>query len=262
MTGRVLDQFYTQDCVARLCFKELEDVLVALNITPTVWLEPSAGTGAFYSLLPKGKRLGVDLEPKCNEVIKTDFLEYKLNRVDYITIGNPPFGKNSSLALKFLNKAALHSEVVAFIVPNTFKKESMVRRIHKNLHLYKDIPLKPHSFVFNGKDYDVPCSFQIWVKKPNKRIDNPAVNTHPDFEFTTKEKASFAIQRVGANAGRIKKDFSVVALTSHYFIKASNDVQKTFEKIDWSAVKHNTAGNPSIAKSEVVSLYLKAAESS
>jgi hypothetical protein len=256
MTDRALDQFYTQDGVAKLCFAELRRVLdKELCIKTKYWLEPSAGTGSFYSLLPKAKRLGVDLAPKCEGVVEADFLTYTLPRSDYITVGNPPFGKNSSLALKFLNKAGLHSEVVAFIVPNTFKKTSLIKRVNEFLHLHSEMPLKPYSFIFNGKDYDVPCSFQIWVKRPYKRIDSVLETKHLDFEFTTKEKADFAIQRVGANAGRIKKEFNLVSPSSHYFIKAAEDVRIQFEKIDWSKVKHNTAGNPSIAKSEIVLMY-------
>ena len=40
----------------------------------------------------------------------------------YLVIGNPPFGKISSLAVKFFNKSAEYADVIAFIVPRTLKE--------------------------------------------------------------------------------------------------------------------------------------------
>ena len=31
--------------------------------------------------------------------------------------GNPPFGRNSSLALKFIKKCCIHGDTIAFILP-------------------------------------------------------------------------------------------------------------------------------------------------
>ena len=60
--ARALDQFYTARPVAAQCFKALQ-----LAVEPRAgdfYLEPSAGDGAFYELMPKRRRLGLDLEPK------------------------------------------------------------------------------------------------------------------------------------------------------------------------------------------------------
>ena len=76
-----------------------------------------------------------------------------------------------------------------------------------------------------------------------------------DFIFVDKSEADFAIQRVGVAAGKVKVDFEKYAVASHYFIKANEKVRKVFEKINWSSVKGNTAGNPSISKSELINLY-------
>ena len=37
----------------------------------------------------------------------------------------PPFGKVSSLAIRFFNKCAQFSDVIAFIIPRTFNKVSV-----------------------------------------------------------------------------------------------------------------------------------------
>lgn len=257
MKSKVLDQFYTRKEVAKQCFAFLKKTLTnKLGLEgPYYWLEPSAGTGAFFNLLPEENRLGIDLDPQVDGIISSDFLDYDLPRTDYITVGNPPFGKNASLALKFINKAAAHSQVVAFIVPKTFKKESLVNRIDSSLHLAAELPLIENAFVFNEKDYAVPCVFQVWVKKQTPRIKWKSALTHKDFSFVKREEADIAFQRVGVNAGRVKKEFNNVAASSHYFIKASPEVVRNLESIDWNRVKHNTAGNPSISRGELVRLY-------
>lgn len=250
-----LDQFFTKKDLAIRYLNILKEYLIANNIQQNRWLEPSAGSGSFFNLLPKEDRLGIDISPKIPEVIDSDFLKYNLIEKDYITIGNPPFGKNSSLAIKFFNKCSLHSKVVAFIVPKTFKKHSVISKLDDNFHLELSEDVPDYGFELEGKSYNVPCVFQIWVKKDKKREKVIISRIHKDFIFCKKEEASFAIQRVGANAGRIKTDLKKIAIASHYFLKATDEVKKIFEQINWNNVKYNTAGNPSISKIELVNLY-------
>jgi hypothetical protein len=69
--AKELDQFYTKDYIAEHCINSLTGYypLEAFNHI----IEPAAGTGAFYSLLPEDKRIGLDLDPKI-DVEKCDFL--------------------------------------------------------------------------------------------------------------------------------------------------------------------------------------------
>jgi hypothetical protein len=134
MKSRQLDQFYTKKEVALKYYQITDSFLQKNHIEIDMWLEPSAGTGAFYNLLPINK-IGIDLEPKIENVIEHDFLTYILEDKRYVTIGNPPFGKNSSLAIKFFNKCAEKSEVIAFILPKTFKKDSVINKLNKNFAL-------------------------------------------------------------------------------------------------------------------------------
>ena len=100
-----------------------------------LWLEPSAGNGAFYELLPPN-RLGFDIRESQNpEIIIKDFLklpvEYFTSKFNHVvTIGNPPFGKNSSLAVKFFNHCAEFSECIAMVLPKTFLKSSIQNRLN------------------------------------------------------------------------------------------------------------------------------------
>ena len=146
-----LDQFYTKpeavDRVLPLIDCSLFDYVV----------EPSAGAGDFLRRLPKATRVGIDLEPADPEIKKGDFFDFKpATTENVLTIGNPPFGKNSSLAVKFFNHAASFSDFIAFIVPRTFRKPSIINRLHQNFHLTKELILPLNSFYTpEGEDYEV-----------------------------------------------------------------------------------------------------------
>lgn len=254
MNSKELDQYYTKEIIAKVCYEYTLDFLNQHNIVYDLWLEPSAGTGSFFKLLPSN-RIGIDLNPKFPRIFSHDFFTFPLPEKKYVTIGNPPFGKNSSLAIKFFNKCAEKSVIIAFIVPKTFKKASITRTLNEYFHLEFEYDLPTNSFIFEDEEYDVPCVFQIWVKKEIKRDKIKFLNKHVDFEFVSKINGNYAIQRVGVNAGRVKTNFIDCAAPSHYFIKSSEEVRKIFENIDWSSVKYNTAGNPSISKHELITLY-------
>jgi len=75
MSKVILDQFYTRDDIAK---KYYEIFKTYINIDEyDIILEPSAGKGSFFKLLPNNKREGLDLDPKYNNIIKQDFFTYK-----------------------------------------------------------------------------------------------------------------------------------------------------------------------------------------
>lgn len=254
--SKELDQFYTNEKTALLCYTRLKDYLSKKNINSKemIWLEPSAGTGSFYNLMPENK-IGIDIDPKIDNVIKFDFLNFDLPVENYIALGNPPFGKNSSLAIKFFNKCALSCDIVAFIVPKTFKKESVKNRLDQNMHLVEEWDIEDFSFILDDKKVNVPCVFQIWKKEDVLREKIKPMNRVEGLIFCKKEEADIAFQRVGVNAGRIKsKDkFETISPSSHIFIKFENKEDLLIlETIDWTDIKYNTAGNPSISRSELI----------
>lgn len=243
------DQYYTQQEMADYYLgvvEEHEDLSIYRMV------EPSAGTGAFYKRLPAG-RLGFDPYPKYPGIITADFLNVTLptNRPVAI-IGNPPFGKNSSMAVRFFNHAAPQSDLIAFILPRTFRKTSIMNRLNRDFHLVHEENVPAYAFLFRSEPYDVPAVFQIWKRKPGLRPLTPVETRHPDFEFTTKDRADFAIQRVGAQAGRVHHNFEM-APAAHYFIRGA--VEHIMARLDFASVVGNVAGNPSLAKSEIVALY-------
>lgn len=251
------DQYYTQDQVADALFDE-----VVKRYNPDLYqmLEPSAGTGAFFRLMPPGS-LGIDIDPKGPGIIQADFLERRVEGGRPVaTIGNPPFGTNASMAVKFFNHAATMSDVIAFVLPRTFRKRQLQNRLNDNFHLVHEQVVPADAFLFMGKPYNVPAVFQIWERRGQRALHVIQTN-HPDFEFTTPDQADFAIQRVGAKAGRIHHD-SERSANAHYFVRVANRsaraidrVQRIMRRLDFPGAAGNVAGNPSLAKSEIVALY-------
>jgi hypothetical protein len=228
------------------------------------WLEPSAGTGSFFDYFPPNS-IGIDLDPKAKGIVKQDFLSYVPPHAGpWAVVGNPPFGKNASLALRFFNHAASFADVIAFIVPRTFEKDSLQRRLALSMHLVKEIALNPASFTMDEIRYAVPCVFQVWQKGATTRVLPARRLTHPDFSFVARPSADFAFQRVGVAAGKIKSlNHPALAAPSHHFLRVTNrkkvaEVRARFEAICWKDVKHKTAGNPSIGKQEMIDAFTAA----
>lgn len=252
-TGIRLDQYFTRHDVAAYLYEVLKRYFDPNNYQ---MIEPSAGEGAFFSLLTAGS-IGYDLEPRYPGIRKADFLSVDLS-VDVGDreagiFGNPPFGRNSSTAVRFFNHAAAHgARFIALILPRTFRKPSIQNRLDRAYHLLHEEDVRDHAFLFDGQPYDVPTTFQIWERRAEPRELTLMETRHPDFEFTGPDNADFAIQRVGARAGRIHQDFAR-SKSSHYFIRG--DVQTVMAQLDFASVARNTAGNPSLARSEIVRLY-------
>jgi predicted RNA methylase len=264
-TAEELDQYYTNPVYAEQFLKQIGEKL-DLN-SADILLEPSAGAGSFYGQMDLTKSIGLDLDPQYPGVIQTDFFDWiPPTGKKIITIGNPPFGKNANLAVKFFNKSAEFSDAIAFIIPRTFRKASLVNRLNNQFHKIYDELTPPDSFLFNGNPYDVPCVAQIWVRKEEQRekINTIKLTQMKNwFEMVEPNFSDFAIQRVGGRAGQIRlADRMNYAKMSHYFIKSVNPkTLDIFKAVDFNRVKHNTAGNPSISPSELCELFIDTASS-
>ena len=188
-----LDQFYTKPAVAGICWKHFTDTLSTLNRSTTdlFFVEPAAGTGAFYELFPPPRRLGIDLVPKCDDVKPQDF--FKVTNFPFAPrntaiIGNPPFGKRGKLAIAFFNHAAHLADLVAFIVPVNFRKFTVHKQLNLNMRFISRLPLPRDAFHLNtGKSYSVNTEFQIWTRLSSVHHDmrqyKPLPIQHQDFQI-------------------------------------------------------------------------------
>ena len=251
-----LDQFFTNDDVVDKCLSSL-DILSYDTV-----IEPSAGSGSFYFKIKHENKIAIDLEPRFNKTISCDFLQYNkygpLDIEKILVAGNPPFGKNSSLAVKFFNHAASFAVTIAFILPRTFRKPVIINRLNEYFHLVEETILPKNSFhTPDGEVYDVPCVWQVWNKTNKIRKKIIVKMKHKDFEFVERKEADFLIQRVGGGAGIVTKDMNKKE-PAYYNIKASEKVYNIFKKIDWEkSSKYDTAGNPSLSKGDIIEMYEK-----
>ena len=257
--SKELDQFYTKKELAIDIYEYLDGTF---NLSEYFLIEPSAGEGAFSDLFHK-KSISLDIEPKADNVLKKDFLEFDFLFLDekdkVFTIGNPPFGKNSSTAVKFFNKSAEHSDFIAFIVPKTFKKVSIQNKLNLDFKLFSELPLPENSFLHDGEQYDVPCVLQVWKKDlpPRKKVNTNIKSKY--FEFTSKADGEFAIRRVGGLAGKVILDFEDYQESSHYYIKSKIDIEDLIDALEsgfqfLNNAASNSAGNPSLSKYELITL--------
>lgn len=242
-----LDKFYTKTDVVKKCMSDLDlkqyDIIV----------EPSAGDGAFHNYVEHENKIAYDIEPNCDSIIKQDYLELDISHLlnkKVLVYGNPPFGRNSSLALKFIKKSSEFADTIAFILPKGFKKQSMKDKIPLNFEISKIIDLNDNNFLYEGKDYNVPC---VWViLKKTDKVRKKEIKLKPkNFTFTNKENSNMAIRRVGVNAGTAFLNTDV-SEQSHYFISLENP-KDLFSKINKDLFSSNdTTGPRSISKNELI----------
>jgi hypothetical protein len=274
------DQFYTSPHVAKKCIQILISHLhngelysPVLPLSVYLWVEPSAGNGAFLNNIPETyDKIGIDIEPRSANILKQDFLTWvppvqKINQKPVIIFGNPPFGRQSSLAKAFIAHSCsfASTSVIAFILPRSFVKPSMSCAFDLHFHCIHSSDVERNAFVLGGGDggasYDVPCIFQIWQKRSVPRIV-PEKITEKGFQYVKEtDPHDIVIRRVGVYAGRcFHGDINSATeynKQTHYFIKldeqfvAAQHVKQIVEKINAHVFPTNTTGPRSLSKSEV-----------
>lgn len=277
------DKFYTKPDVAKRCVERLTQYV---NLNEEICLEPSAGNGVFLSFLPHYE--AYDLYPEDNETIKQlDFLTFTSDKTNFITIGNPPFGSRSKMAIEFFNVAAQFSNVIAFIVPVSFMKWNVQKNLNNHFHLIDYFYLEPNSFLDRDKDFSVHTVFQIWVKdnyiiKPDLRLKKMPPIQHEDFliwqynatpqafsvidepwtiatyrqgyhdynqRFTQKDKEYISRCMNGEENGR-KQQF--------FFIQPKTEMAtKIIESMDFNALAERNTSVPGFGKSDFVDYYIE-----
>jgi len=260
LNRNVIDKFYTKETVAQKCIDSFKKFIVAINPNDLI-IEPSAGNGIFIPIIKSisAHHLFLDLEPEHHQIIKQDYLTFSLdpskkyNKIH--VIGNPPFGRQSSLAVKFIKKSCEFCDSISFILPKSFKKPSLKNKFSLNFHLLFEEDLPNNSFLVGNMEYHVPCVFQIWVKKKESR-DKPKKLKPINFVFVKKaENPDISFRRVGFNAGAIDVNIENKNIQTHYFLKFTNDKSleqniKLLTEIKFES--NNTVGPKSISKDELI----------
>jgi hypothetical protein len=255
-----IDKYYTNDIAVKMCINLIKQhIPIHKN---DIIIEPSAGNGSFIEGIKtlSNNYTFYDLEPENNEIIKQDYLEY--NPIDIINkyenihiIGNPPFGRQSSLAIKFIKKSCEFGNSISFILPKSFKKESLKKTFPLNFHLIIETDLPEQSFLVEGIKHDVPCVFQIWKKENHNRHISEKIEPN-GFKFVSKTQSpDISFRRVGVNAGNIDININEKSIQSHYFIKFTNGKSINDNMNSLSIINYefnNTVGPKSISKQELI----------
>jgi hypothetical protein len=259
-----IDKFYTNPAAAKECLHHISEHIQIDPIQDLI-IEPSAGNGSFIpEILQQCQNAQFyDIEPEHDLIKKADYLLLDLS-AKIVTfrkihvIGNPPFGRQSSLAIQFIKKSALIADSISFILPKSFKKDSMQKHFPPKFHLIYQKDIEDNSFLQDGKPIDVPCIFQIWQKREEERQVIAKLDADPDiFQFVKQdENPDISFRRVGVNAGTIDdKELDKKSFQSHYFIKFGPTINKKefIEKMRQIEYKHdNTVGPKSIGKQEII----------
>ena len=189
-------QFFTKRSVAQKLIDTIDVKKYGLVI------DPSVGSGAFFDLIIHPNKIGIDIDTRSHthttaralsttreikhdhiggithshpralepKIIEADFLKFKPTTIPpVLTIGGPPWEANTKgiLALKFIRRAAMYSDTIAFILPMGFKKPSSYDSIPLNFWKVNEIDLPSNSFTLGGNPVDVPA---VWMEFEKRRV--------------------------------------------------------------------------------------------
>lgn len=262
-----LEQYFTCRKLAAKCLAAVERHFEIASFT--LALEPSAGDGAFFSLLPPSTRVGIDLEPMADGIVQADFFHWEppLFEDNILTIGNPPFGQRGSLAVDFVNRACQFSRVVAFILPRTFRKDTFFNRVDPMFHLIEQFDCDDFRTP-GGDKVTVKSVFQIWERRNRRREPISRKLSHEDFDLKhahlsriSQEELlelrvdfDFAIAQVGSNFK--PKDVHEVTKGSYWYVKELKPgVREIFEMLDFSFLDGLNLSFMSLSKKDIIQAY-------
>ena len=279
-----MDEFYTRLDVARECWSELRQLMGELGLDENIahFIEPSAGDGVFYDLLPSDRRVGYDIEPRHPEVECRDFLAHGVDAliagdINTVVIGNPPFGKRGKLAVQFFVQAARTANTIGFIVPIIFRKYFIHKQLPADFRWVRSKALPRTAFRLpDGKPYAVNAEFQIWTRIPsehtNMRLRQPPPIAHGDFsmyQYNNTVEAlkvfendfDFAVPCQGwQDYSRRVTDAEDCERSKQWMLLKARDetvLKRLRDEIDYSelALRHTTT-TPGFRKGDLVEEYL------
>ena len=252
-----IDKFYTKEAVAESLIHKVT-TYINIDYQNDLVVEPSAGNGSFVPFIKNicDNYIFIDIKPEHPEIMPQDFLTYfpysnTFNKIH--VVGNPPFGRQSSLAIKFIKHSCKFCDTISFILPKSFKKDSMRNKVPLNFHLILEREIPEKSFLLNKKPHEVPCVFQIWEKQDVLREKIKKLKPKK-YKFVKKDKSHhISFRRVGVNAGDVSTETINKNINTHYFIyfdKFSSELLEKIKNIEFS--HNNTVGPRSISKNELI----------
>ena len=245
------DAYFTSVESASFCRGILKERGWVSNNTTTI--EPAVGSGRLVEELP-GEVLAYDLIDHGFPGVQVgDFLEAAPVHADLV-FSNPPFGRNCSLASKFVNKAALCSDRLAFIIPKAFRKVSIIDRLDPYLHLVGDYDLPSEYYDLpDSSTRHVKTCFQLWERRDYKRVRLGSVVKDPLYVKAEPEVADFAFRTQGSGAGDVlssmcNKDGSRFSSGTTCYLKGDKSVIGSY---NWKTIASYTSAIPALGMQDV-----------
>ena len=253
VTGK--EQFYTPADLAARLVDTVSDVVGGLE--GRIVLEPAGGTGAFVKAARAAGATTVayDIEPKARGVKTGDFLATELKLKNAVTISNPPFGRNNSLSIPFFNHAAEHSDYIAFIVPRSWRKWSVLNRLDQRFHLVYDEDLQIDYVNDSGDEISnksrLATCFQIWQRRRSLR-PIVAVVDHEFIKKVAPHDADVALTIFGYGCGRVRTEFKREKNTTQMYLKLNHPrALEALQSVDFSRFFRNTAYTEALSLQEI-----------
>jgi hypothetical protein len=231
-------QRFTHRDEAKRLYESTLRVIAQYGIEFDCWLEPAAGDGAFFDLLPGDRRLGIDIDSHRPDIVQADFLKFDgfASGLIYAALGNPPWNENG--AVKFFNRCADYCGLIAFLVPLSFQRPHMINQLDRRFHLLHE------EVVWRGQPPVAAALFQIWARGHPSRDLIETAHQHPDFEFLSgdSEAADIVIRRIGAHAGKILNPSEVIRPDTAHRIKCRPGVDVELVRARFRAIAKNIKG--------------------
>lgn len=249
------EQYYTIDSVA----KHFTDILIGIVGKDHTFLEPTAGGGSFLRALQEAEVkeiLAYDIEPRHPDVVQADFLSLNLDKQHLIAVGNPPFGRACALAIKTFNKCAESCDVIAFIIPPSFRKPSIEDRLHPEfVRVYTEQCPEVSFQTPEGVVYEMGrlrTEFQIWQRVKGETRPKRQSYRSDKFKFVKKdENPDLAFRTHGDGAGRILKGLDYNPRTTAFIKLIDERAKEALQKADYSYWMEATSHIPCIAPAEI-----------
>ena len=254
ITGK--EQYYTPLEVAKDIMANVESLVGSLRDRTII--EPAGGTGSFITAAESHgvtNFISYDIEPHHPKVTKGDFLQKKLAGTGHVTVSNPPFGRNNALSIPFFNHAAPSSDMIAFVVPRSWRKWSVQNRLNRDFELVRDDDLDINYVDKDGellsrKNLLRTC-VQYW-KRSESRRPLYKVTDMGLITSTSPELADASLTQFGYGCGTLKTTFDRVPNTTQMFITINHPkVKKAFRDGDFSKFFNNTAYTEALSIQEI-----------
>ena len=290
MNNNNLDKFYTKSQTAITCLSTLRDILSSDNIAmgDCLYIEPSAGDGVFVDTaasfgIRRADIYALDIAPGREDIKQQDWFEFDfqnfiLNRnnrqtssvAPIVIYGNPPFGKRSTLAKRFISKSVedmndYHIDgVIAFILPSTFSRISN-QKCFGDFRLVSVIDLGRCEFrEEDDTPFFVSSAFYILTNMNNvmRGIDlkdkkHPQPSSY-QFLYRGDCNADFVLN---GNSGKVREASAVTNSKAEHYIKvvdgySEQEVKQAFVAISFPIMSSCSGGNWWINQNDINGAFI------